>query len=87
MDAVVARILNIKIEDIPILRVARRLGFFDPDRVEIKGIPINNILCTDFALPPLQPVSFNIYRSGKILVRRSLYAMLNRAKKENSENK
>ena len=78
VDTVAAAILNIKIEDVPILRTAQRLGFLDPDRVKIKGIPRNDVLCPDFSLPPLQPVSFNLYRSGKILVRRFLYAILNR---------
>lgn len=83
VDAVVSAILNIKIENNPILKVAQRLGIFDPGRVETKGVPISHIQCSDFAIPTLQPVSFNIYRTGEILLRRSFYAILNRSNKEN----
>jgi uncharacterized protein (DUF362 family) len=85
VDAAIAKILDMKTESIPILKVAQRLGIFDPDQVKTNGYP--DILYPDFKLPQLQPVSFSLYRSGKIFLRQLLSAMFKRFRKKMDINK
>lgn len=74
VDAAVAKILDMKAESIPILKVARRLGIFDPGQL----IFTSDILYPDFKLPRLQPVSFTLYRSGRIFFRQFILARFRR---------
>jgi uncharacterized protein (DUF362 family) len=84
VDAAIAKILNIKIESIPILRVAQNLGIFDPNRLELIGA--DDIICQDFKLARLQPVSFNLFRSGMIFLRQLFFNMLKKPTKDPGRN-
>ena len=75
-----AKILDIKTESVPILKVAQRLGIFDPDQVKTDGE--SDVLFPDFNLPRLQPVNFSLYRSGRIFLRQFILARFRRKGKE-----
>jgi uncharacterized protein (DUF362 family) len=84
IDRIVAELLSVKSQDVPILRAAERLsvGEQDLDKIEIAGEELTTVKMEDFALPELRPIGFNILRvirsvmkhlwlkvSGKVVIR------------------
>ena len=57
-DATVARIINIPIDDIKALRMARNLALGAIDNVELIGATIDDLKVADWLKPELQPESF-----------------------------
>ena len=64
IDRVVAELLSVNPEDVPILRAARRLrvGEQDLSKIEISGEELSSVKPHDFILPELTPIGFGIIR-------------------------
>ncbi len=71
VDRVIAEVLCLPYTDLPVLRAAQKLGIdgWDINRIEVCGEAIEEVTVTDFKFPELLPISFEIYRSVKILAR------------------
>lgn len=71
VDRVITEVLGLPYMDLPTLRVAKKLGMdgWDISRIEVCGEVIEEVKITDFQFPELLSISFDIYRSVKILVR------------------
>jgi len=64
VDRIVAELLSVKPQDVPILRAAKRLqvGEQNLDKIEIAGEDISSARVEDFVLPELKPIGFDIMR-------------------------
>lgn len=71
IDRVVAEILSVSPEDVPILRAAKRLGIGQQDllKIEIAGEDLQSVKVHDFILPELSPIGFDFIRVIKSLLR------------------
>lgn len=71
IDRVVAEILSVSPEDVPILRAAKRLGIGEQDlsKIEIAGEDLQSVKMHDFILPELSPIGFDFIRVIKSLLR------------------
>ncbi len=71
IDRVVAEILSVSPEDVPILRAAKRLGIGEQDlsKIEIAGEDLQSVKVHDFILPELSPIGFDFIRVIKSLLR------------------
>jgi len=68
---VVAELLSVRPEDVPILRAAKRLGIGEQDlsKIEIAGENLSSVKVHDFILPKLSPIGFDFIRVIKSLIR------------------
>lgn len=71
VDRVVAELLSVRPEDVPILRAAKRLGIGEQDlsKIEIAGENLSTVKVHDFILPKLSPIGFDFIRVIKSLIR------------------
>ncbi len=71
VDRVIVEALGLPYEDLPTLKAAGELGLAGCDLSKIKlcGEAIEAVKVTDFRFPELTSISFEIYRSVKILAR------------------
>ncbi len=71
IDRVVAELLSVNQEDVPILRAARRLrvGEQDLSKIEITGEELSSVKPHDFILPELSPIGFDIFRVIKSVIK------------------
>lgn len=71
IDRVVAELLSVNPEDVPILRAARRLrvGEQDLSKIEIAGEELSSVKPHDFILPELSPIGFDIFRVIKSVIK------------------
>jgi len=71
VDRVVAELLSVGPEDVPILRAAKRLGVGEQDlsKIEIAGESLSSVKVHDFIFPELSPIGFDIIRVAKSIVR------------------
>lgn len=71
IDRVVAEILSISPETVPILRAAKRMGIGEQDlsKIEIAGECLSSVKVKDFILPELLPIGFDFIRVIKSLIR------------------
>jgi uncharacterized protein (DUF362 family) len=61
-ETICAKLININPQEVPIIKTANKKGFgcSDPDQIEIAGDNFSQIICTDFELPQLVPISFSL---------------------------
>ena len=71
VDRVVAELLSVIPEDVPILRAAKRLGIGEQDlsKIEIAGESLSSVKVHDFIFPELSPIGFDLIRVVKSLIR------------------
>jgi uncharacterized protein (DUF362 family) len=71
IDRIVAELLSVNQEDVPILRAARRLrvGEQDLSKIEIAGEELSSVKPHDFILPELSPIGFDIFRVIKSVIK------------------
>ena len=71
VDRVVAELLSVRPEDVPILRAAKRLGIGEQDlsKIEIAGEDLPSVKVHDFIFPELLPIGFDFIRVIKSLIR------------------
>jgi uncharacterized protein (DUF362 family) len=79
VDRVIAEILGLPCMDLPTLRAARQLGAtgWDINQIEVCGEAIEAVSVSDFQFPRLLPISFEVYRSARILIRRICTGLAN----------
>ncbi len=71
VDRVVAEVLSVKPEDVPILRAAKRLGVGvqDLSKIEIAGEDLSAAKPHDFIFPEQSPIGFDFIRVVKSLIK------------------
>ena len=71
LDRVIAELLSVSPEDVPILRAAKRLGVGEQDlsKIEIAGENLSSAKVRDFIFPELSPIGFDFIRVVKSLIR------------------
>jgi uncharacterized protein (DUF362 family) len=71
VDRVIAELLSVNPENVPILRAAKRLGVGEQDlsKIEIAGEDLSSVKVHDFILPELSPIGFDLIRVIKSLLR------------------
>ncbi|MGR3173764.1 MAG: DUF362 domain-containing protein [Candidatus Scalindua sp.] len=71
VDRVVAELLSVSPENVPILRAAKRLGvgIQDLSKIEIAGEDLSSVKVHDFIFPELSPIGFDLIRVIKSLIR------------------
>jgi len=62
METICCKLVNIKTENLPIIKTARHMGltFPDEDSIEILGDDFPESICMDFELPELVPLRFSL---------------------------
>ncbi|MHC4657766.1 MAG: DUF362 domain-containing protein [Planctomycetota bacterium] len=62
LEYVCCKLVNIKPEDLPIIRTARQIGFdlSEPEKIGILGDDFPERVCMDFELPELIPIRFSL---------------------------
>lgn len=71
MEMICAKLVNIKPEDVPIIKTAKQMGLcnFSPEDIKMLGDDFSENICTDFELPKLIPVRFPLHRIIKSVCR------------------
>lgn len=71
IDRVVAELLSVSPENVPILRAAKRLrvGEQDLSKIEVAGEELSSVKPHDFILPKLSPIGFDIIRVIKSVIK------------------
>jgi uncharacterized protein (DUF362 family) len=71
VDRVVAELLSVRPEDVPVLRAAKRLGVGEQDlsKIDIAGEELSSVKVHDFVFPELSPIGFDFIRVIKSLIR------------------
>lgn len=66
-EAVCAKLVNIKPDDLPILRTAGQIGFgcSDLSEIQLLGANLDDFICTDFLLAEPVPIRFSLLRVCK----------------------
>jgi len=61
-ETICAKLVNIELEDIPIIKTAKQIGFgcSDAAKITIAGDDFPQSVCTDFILPELVPIRFSM---------------------------
>lgn len=74
LDRVVAELLSVNPQNVPVLRAAERLqtGEQDLSRIEIVGSELSSVRIEDFLLPELKPIGFDIIRVIKSIMKHQL---------------
>ncbi len=62
LETICCKLVNIKLEDLPIIKTARKLQFgcSDPDKIKILGDNFPENICTDFQLAEPVPIRFSL---------------------------
>ena len=73
-EAICAKLVGIKPENVPIIKTARQTGFGCPDAAKIKilGDDFPKSICTDFKLPKLIPLRFSLLHVCKSICKQIL---------------
>jgi len=71
VDRVIAELLSVSPEDVPVLRAAKRLGVGEQDlsKIEIAGEDLPSVIVHDFIFPELSPIGFDFIRVIKSLIK------------------
>ncbi len=71
IDRVVAELISVNPENVPVLRAARRLhvGEQDLSKIEISGEELSSVKPHNFILPELSPIGFDIFRVIKSVIK------------------
>jgi len=74
LEVTCSKMVNIKPEDVPIIKTARQMGlaYSNPEEIRILGDDFPENICTDFQLPKLVPLRFSLPRVGKSVCRQIL---------------
>lgn len=91
-ETICAKLVNIELEDVPIIKTAKQTGFgcSDPAKIKIAGDDFSQSICTDFKLPELVPIRFSLPHVCKSICKQILLLTKSAAKKltvEKSEKK
>jgi uncharacterized protein (DUF362 family) len=67
LETICCKLVNIKPDELPILKTARHMGlpFSDEDSIEILGDDFSDNICTDFELSEPFPLRFSLLHVGK----------------------
>jgi len=62
LETICCKLVNIKTDELPILKTARQMGLSCPDvdKIEILGDDFSNNICTDFELSEPSPLRFSL---------------------------
>jgi len=73
-EAICCKLVNIKPEDLPIIKTARKMQFgcSDPDKIEILGANFPERVCTDFKLAEPIPLRFSLLHVCKSICKQIL---------------
>ena len=82
VDRVVAELLSVSPEDVPILRAAKRLGIGEQDlsKIEIAGEDLPSVKVHDFIFPELSPIGFDFIRVVKSLIKHLWFKFIGKPK-------
>ncbi|GJQ60933.1 MAG: DUF362 domain-containing protein [Candidatus Scalindua sp. AMX11] len=71
LDRIVAELLFVNPQDVPVLRAAERLktGVQDLSHIELVGEDLSSVRVDDFILPELKPIGFDILRVTKSIIK------------------
>jgi len=71
IDRVVAELISVNPENVPVLRAAKRLqvGEQDLSKIEISGEELSSVKPHNFILPELSPIGFDIFRVIKSVIK------------------
>jgi len=71
VDRVIAELLSVSPENVPILRAAKRLGIGEQDlsKIEIAGEDLSSVKVHDFIFPELSPIGFDLIRVFKSTIK------------------
>ena len=91
-ENICAKLINIKPEDIPIIKTAKQISFGcpDPAKITIAGDDFFQSICKDFILPELIPIRFSLLHVCKSICKQILLLSKSAAKRltaEKAENK
>ncbi len=86
-EMVCCKLVNIRPEDVPIIRTAKQTGFgcCDFDRVNIVGDTLPEDGCTDFELSELIPIRFSLPRVCKSICKQIMLLARSAAKNKNRQ--
>ena len=67
----IAELLSVSPEDVPVLRAAKRLGVGEQDllKIDIAGEDLPSVIVHDFIFPELSPIGFDIIRVIKSVIK------------------
>jgi len=84
-EMVCCKLVNIRPEDVPIVRTAKQTGFgcCELDRIKIVGDTLPEDGCTDFELPELIPIRFSLPRVCKSICKQIMLLARSAAKNKN----
>ncbi|MFB0525519.1 MAG: hypothetical protein ACETVZ_08240, partial [Phycisphaerae bacterium] len=73
-ETICCKLVNIKPEELPMIKTARKmgLGYSNPEQIKILGDDFPESICTDFKLPELVPLRFSLPRVCKSICRQIL---------------
>lgn len=83
LEVICSRLVNIKPEDVPIIKTAKQMGLNCPDTGSIKilGDSLPQMSCMDFELPRLIPVRFSLLHVCKSICKQILLLAKSTVKK------
>ncbi len=75
LETICCKLVNIKLEDLPIIKTARKLQFgcSDPDKIKILGDNFPENICTDFQLAEPVPIRFSLPHVCKSICKQILF--------------
>ena len=84
-ERVCCKLVNIRPEEVPIVRTAKQMGFgcCELDRIKIAGDMLPEEVCTDFELPELIPIRFSLPHVCKSICKQILLLARGAAKGKN----
>jgi uncharacterized protein (DUF362 family) len=73
-ETICCELVNIKPDELPIIKTARQMGFgcSEPDKIKVIGDNFPQTVCTDFELPKLIPLRFSLLHVCKSICRQIL---------------
>jgi len=88
LEIICSKLVNIKPEDVPIIKTARQmgLGYSNPEEIKILGDDFPENICTDFELPDLVPLRFSLLRVCKSICRQILLLAKSVTKRGHSDD-
>jgi uncharacterized protein (DUF362 family) len=91
LEIICSKLVNIKPEDVPIIKTAKKMGFIrhggfisaNAEEIKILGDDFSESLCLDFQLPEMIPLRFSLLRVCKSACRQILLLAKSAMKKTN----
>ncbi|MFQ6035765.1 MAG: DUF362 domain-containing protein, partial [Sedimentisphaerales bacterium] len=87
-ETICCKLVNIKPEELPMLKTARQMGLDCPglEQIEIAGNDFPESICTDFQLPELIPLRFSLLRVCKSICKQILLLVKSTIKRFHSDD-